>query len=772
MISDGEIANDTASCTFWQLLSSRRIVIPIIQRDYAQGRRGKEYIRRSFLKQLGDAVLRGEPILLDFIYGTEFRPMSNGTIEMQPLDGQQRLTTLWLLHWYVAYKAGKLADPVVADTLRRFTYETRVSSREFCTQLCDLRDVATGEHIADFITGQTWFFSSWKQDPTIQAMLRMLNGTDCEGEADDIGCDGLEKLFQKQSMEEFATCWERLTRRDAPIRFHFLSLNSKELPAADSLYIKMNARGKLLTDFENFKADLIDWVQNERFPDPLEVATLAGLIDNEWTDIFWEENKQHCRVDEAFFAFLNRYCFNAAVLAGSQDGSLAWRLSGDHFDDSRNSYEGFQLYQNIISLELLQNLQTLFAHLKEVSPGKIVECLPTWFREREEKFCFIPRYSSEKRPKQKSSDDGEVVVEELTQPQRVVFHAICRYLEQNVFDETVFSRWMRVVCNLVANSILRTADSMIARLKLIDELGKHAGEIYEYLARNANLNSKSAEEQLTEETKKAGKIMDPQYGAQWEKLILRLENHPLLHGKIAALLWTEETTPDTWEEWIEKFENFLSPKLSEEEFAERGRQLLMYGDYSVGAGDNEIFGTSRGCWEELFHVTGWQVRDKVRQVLMEWLAGRTKEYSCDQWEYYFTRPDYAKYFLEPDCRRYRWTDNPFCIYKMTCLVLNGSHCNPFLAAIADDQNERFNFMRSSRAGDGRIHIDDTTSFWIEEDCFQVESELDLTAQNDNWQQEKQIWKWKILPGTDLIQQGREVLKWLCDNCRIPGEESE
>ena len=133
---------------------------------------------------------------------------------------------------------------------------------------------------------------------------------------------------------------------------------------------------------------------------------------------------------------------------------------------------------------------------------------------------------------------------------------------------------------------------------------------------------------------------------------------------------------------------------------------------------------------------------------------------------------YAKYFLEPDCRRYRWTDNPFCIYKMTCLVLNGSHCNPFLAAIADDQNERFNFMRSSRAGDGRIHIDDTTSFWIEEDCFQVESELDLTAQNDNWQQEKQIWKWKILPGTDLIQQGREVLKWLCDNCRIPGEESE
>lgn len=87
--------------TFWQLISEKRIVIPIIQRDYAQGREGKEYVRKGFLEQLGNAIFKNGSIELDFVYGTE------NDKTMYPLDGQQRLTTLWLLHWYVAYHAGK-----------------------------------------------------------------------------------------------------------------------------------------------------------------------------------------------------------------------------------------------------------------------------------------------------------------------------------------------------------------------------------------------------------------------------------------------------------------------------------------------------------------------------------------------------------------------------------------------------------------------------------------------------------------------------------------
>ena len=71
------------------------IEIPLIQRDYAQGRPGAwvEEIRVSFLEVLLDAIVGGEPVGLDFVYGK----IEGSTFH--PLDGQQRLTTLFLLHW-------------------------------------------------------------------------------------------------------------------------------------------------------------------------------------------------------------------------------------------------------------------------------------------------------------------------------------------------------------------------------------------------------------------------------------------------------------------------------------------------------------------------------------------------------------------------------------------------------------------------------------------------------------------------------------------------
>lgn len=57
--------------SFWSLLISKKIVIPIIQRDYAQGRIGKEYLRERFLGQLFDALQQqNTELVLDFVYGS------------------------------------------------------------------------------------------------------------------------------------------------------------------------------------------------------------------------------------------------------------------------------------------------------------------------------------------------------------------------------------------------------------------------------------------------------------------------------------------------------------------------------------------------------------------------------------------------------------------------------------------------------------------------------------------------------------------------------
>ena len=106
------------------LVEKYEVKIPILQRDYAQGRENNISLCENFLKALKESVLQDKIINLDFIYGN----LDNGTF--LPLDGQQRLTTLFLLHWYAAEKEHIAGD--CREILKKFSYETRLSSRRFC----------------------------------------------------------------------------------------------------------------------------------------------------------------------------------------------------------------------------------------------------------------------------------------------------------------------------------------------------------------------------------------------------------------------------------------------------------------------------------------------------------------------------------------------------------------------------------------------------------------------------------------------------------------
>ena len=77
-----------------------QIEIPIIQRDYAQGRQTGtvKRVRERFLNNIFDAIKSHRHLTLDFVYGE----ITDG--KLTPLDGQQRLTTLFLLHWYASKK--------------------------------------------------------------------------------------------------------------------------------------------------------------------------------------------------------------------------------------------------------------------------------------------------------------------------------------------------------------------------------------------------------------------------------------------------------------------------------------------------------------------------------------------------------------------------------------------------------------------------------------------------------------------------------------------
>lgn len=259
----------------------REIEIPIIQRDFAQGRKSHEVsrIRADFLNVLHDALTGGKPVNLDFVYGK----VEGGTLI--PLDGQQRLTTLFLLHWYLAARAC-ISDEIVRR-LPVLTYETRSSSRMFCQRIVEQLMQLQAEGLATqppskWIRDQSWFFAAWRHDPTIAAMLVVL--------------DDIHERFHDT---DCSAAWERLIGTETSmISFHFLPID--ELGLSDDLYIKMNSRGKPLTKFERFKAgfeETVRAVSQQRYDE------FIHKIDNRWSDVLWEYRGDDNLIDDEFMRY-------------------------------------------------------------------------------------------------------------------------------------------------------------------------------------------------------------------------------------------------------------------------------------------------------------------------------------------------------------------------------------------------------------------------------------------------------------------------------------
>lgn len=289
-----------------------KITIPIIQRDYAQGRKthsgengqpvlnaaGQKFINEIFSTMISDAG--DKQLELDFIYGsifTEKEEKAGAAADVtyfNPLDGQQRLTTLFLMYWFVGgVELDKNGRKSLASILGNFSYKTRTSSSVFCNKLVnelnsegidyllrkdavyqDRLEVEPKINIITQIENLSWFHDAYKLDPTVQAMLNML--------------DEVQRQYLYHKCNNIFVKLERL-------KFYILPLSNFGL--TEDLYVKMNARGKQLTGFENFKADLQHWIKDNIASFHLEEQEYDGRrmpydmffinkMDNEWSQCF------------------------------------------------------------------------------------------------------------------------------------------------------------------------------------------------------------------------------------------------------------------------------------------------------------------------------------------------------------------------------------------------------------------------------------------------------------------------------------------------------
>ncbi len=154
------------------------ILIPMIQRPYAQGRKSQDSVRTKFLNDiftvLSDAAIN--QLELNFIYGT-FVNQEDSRNVFELLDGQQRMTTLFLLHWYFSNKEKHNEGFVWPDYLKKFTYQTRTTSTDFLNKLVS-KEIKFESEPSKAIRKSAWYSKSFDKDTPIDAMLRMLDSID------------------------------------------------------------------------------------------------------------------------------------------------------------------------------------------------------------------------------------------------------------------------------------------------------------------------------------------------------------------------------------------------------------------------------------------------------------------------------------------------------------------------------------------------------------------------------------------------------------------
>ena len=536
--------------TFWSLLTKNGgIVIPIIQRAYTQGGRGKGKDKdeavvkkgEAFLACLVDALIQGKPIELDFIYGTA----ENGKI--QPLDGQQRLTTLFLLHWYVAQKEHRLDDGA-KETLKKFSYETRASSRSFCKALCGflVPETDTEEEapaLSEIIEDQGWFILSWKNDPSVSSMLGMLN----------------QIHNTLKDVPITLSLWDTLTSKPdiAPITFFYTPLEAFNL--TDELYIKMNARGKELTAFEKTKAaiekkiDDCKWDEDKRSVE----ENFGNLMDNEWTDLFWQFHDNRAYQIDHYILRL----FSAVMIClyADTDTDRAKRLFNNPTDFSSDDLEKE-------SYDTLCETLNLFHSAWKCQGENQISTAPFWWGNSRQELSTFNEFF--KVFIAYGKDDGK-----MTWQQLALCYGFCVYLKENAVreHEANLADWLRFVRNLLVNVRVDELELFTYAKKCLDEMAQSSGDIYGYLA-TATITNGFAKAQMEEEIRKA-KIYASSPVAK--ATIQSLEDCNFCRGSVSFILDCldiGESVPDL--DRLTKMEDIVFEHLAKDEISPDFRRAL------------------------------------------------------------------------------------------------------------------------------------------------------------------------------------------------------
>ena len=486
--------------TFPELLVQYdKILVPMIQRDYAQGRTDKKAtdVRNNLLTD----IFSDKNVHFDLVFGSKEKRIVDGEEKncFIPVDGQQRLTTLFLLYLY-GQKTGKTN---IELDLSKFSYDTRRAASDFCKSITSEEwAVPNDKKVSDVIKDSSWFMNYWEKDPTVEGMLNMLDS------------------IHEKSKE--ITDYPNLNK----VTFFFFDLESNGLN--ENLYLKMNSRGKPLTAFENLKAKIEKVLpdtnkETEWFPENNAAQKYSFkekwkfFMDRDWTNAFWDEEHPE-NYDESITKFIVRFLAGYWAAYGTDEEQMANDLKSLN---SKDSYADFIPFEPVKKVLELKNAFPSLAYALTIAPT----IKPYW-----------PNDTI------KVSDKSEYK-----------FLAV-------IFTYVLFKGdgdAMRFAWNMAENYVAGY-DNFVSYCKRVKEIcGKFAevNDFYKALLPDNNYSNPS--EQLKEEIAKADKILNGGQrsdGKTWEEIIIDAEKYAFFKGAI-RFLFTDGEANISWCDFNTKWEN-------------------------------------------------------------------------------------------------------------------------------------------------------------------------------------------------------------------------
>ncbi len=528
----------------------RRIIIPDLQRDYCWGNEDNikstgengELVSgfvNNLLTQFDEYQNKNDKdcLNLGLFYGYEV-PANH----IQLCDGQQRLTTLYLLLGMINKKTiehkddtqlteGKFRRYLISDFEYKhddkepyLNYAIRESSLYFLSDLV-CKFFIGNEADVENIKSEDWYFDYYNLDPSIQSMLKALSK--------------IESILKDKGLNYYVEFGEWLLNK---VTFLYFDMENRK--NGEETFVVINTTGESLSSTQNLKP-LVLQEKNIKFDNTCFKDEGKG-IDKCWEEIetwFWQKRKGDNDTADAGFAEF-----------------LRWISIIEQVDKDAPEEERTDSIKKLIQL-VLQGKHCDFPY-KEISFEKIYKYWKAlkWIAEKSG-FSFVEDFLSPSVNKDVNNRNA------IGQNDCFVLLPVLKYIYENIssiesdtYKQRNAKRIYEFFKNLIRiDNVFKSANTLFGdTIKIINLILKKNGDLVDLIDPNVDVSNISIQILTDEEKKKLEILKNSQDRGKAEEAFWKAQEHKIWSGEILPMIeWATDNTQvfdlDKFNKYAEKF---------------------------------------------------------------------------------------------------------------------------------------------------------------------------------------------------------------------------